>query len=108
MGFVNFTGGRFVLAKDTAATVKMGPFIDTDGNAVTTLSIAYTDVRLSKNDANFVEKSETSSASHDENGYYDVDLDGTDTNTFGNLFIAIHVAGALPVFRFLECDQGAP
>ena len=104
MGFQIYTGGRGVLANSASATVKMGPFIDTNGDAVTTLTIAQADVRLSKNDAAFAQKSNSSSASHVENGWYDVPLDPADIDITGNLIIAIHASGALPVWRMLEVD----
>ncbi len=74
-----------VLRQSVAVTLKMGPFVDeTDGKtAETGLTISQADVRLSKNGGNMAQKNESSSATHDENGYYDVDLDTTDTGTLG-------------------------
>ncbi len=110
MGFQMYTGGRYVLGSNVSATVKMGPFLSSaNGNTVMdSLTIAQADVRLSKNDGAYAQKAESSSATHDENGWYDVNLSGTDTNTTGNVLIAIHVTGALPVFRMFEVSQPAP
>ena len=87
------------LKQSTAATIRFGPFVDaTDGyTAETGLTINRANVRLSKNGGAFAQKHEASAATHDENGWYEVALDTTDTNTLGRLMVAISVAGARPV-----------
>ena len=87
------------LKQSTAVTLKIGPFLDsTDGNtAETGLTISQADVRLSKNGGNMAQKSEATSATHDELGLYDCPLDATDTNTLGRLELAVHETGALIV-----------
>ena len=87
------------LKADTATTIRIGPFVDdTDGvTAETGLTIAQADVRLSKNGAAAAQKSDATSATHDENGYYRVPLNGTDTNTEGTLEVCVTESGALPV-----------
>jgi hypothetical protein len=89
------------LKQSTAATVKVGPFIDsTDGDtAEIGLTISQADVRLSKNGGNIAQKSEVSACTHDELGYYDCNLDTTDTGTLGRLQLMVHEAGALPVWH---------
>jgi len=89
------------LKQSTAATIKIGPFVDdTDGKTPETgLSIGQADIRISKNGGNFAQTNNSAGATHDENGYYDVPLDATDTNTLGRLRVAISVSGALPVWR---------
>jgi hypothetical protein len=89
------------LKQSTSATIKLGPFLDdTDGKtAETGLTITQADVRLTKNGGNFAQKNDASAASHDEFGWYDVDLDATDTGTLGRLILAVHESGALPVWR---------
>lgn len=89
------------LRQSTASqSVVIGPFVDsTDGNtAETGLSIANTDIRLSKNGGNIVGKN-SGGGTHDELGYYTITLDATDTNTVGRLQLMVHVAGALPVYH---------
>lgn len=90
-----------ILKQSTTATIKLGPFIDdTDGKtAETALSIAQADVRLSKNGGDFAQKNSTTSATHDENGYYDISLDATDTGTLGRLRVSVSKSGALPVWQ---------
>ena len=63
-----------ILKQSTAATVKLGPFIDdSDGKtAETALTIAQADIRLSKNGGDFAQTNNTAGATHDENGYYDI------------------------------------
>lgn len=89
------------LKQSTAKTLRFGPFLDdTDGKtAETGLSIAQADIRLSKNGGAFAQTNDSSGATHDENGWYYLQLDATDTNTLGPLSVAIHESGALPVFK---------
>ena len=97
------------LKQSTAYTFRMGPFLDdTDGKtAETGLTISQADVRLSKNGGNFAQKTEASSSSHDEIGFYIVVLDTTDTNTVGELLVAVHESGALPVFKTFQVVEEA-
>ena len=89
------------LKQSTAYTFRFGPFLD-DGDgktAETGLTIEDSHVRVSKAGANFIDKAETSNSAHDEAGFYVVVLNATDTNTVGELQIACHISGALPVFK---------
>jgi len=84
--------------------IKLGPFVDEDDGktAETGLAIAQADIRLSKNGGNFAQVNDNQGGgniSHDEFGWYDVDLDTTDTGTLGRLIVAVHESGALPVWR---------
>lgn len=87
------------LRQSTAATLKLGPFVDTDGAATTGLTISQADVRLSKNGGNMAQKNETTSCTHDEIGLYDCPVDTTDTNTLGRLDVAVAETGALIVVQ---------
>ena len=89
------------LRQSTAATLLLGPFLDeTDGKtAETALTIAQADVRLSKNGGNMAQKSEATSCTHDELGYYGCPVNTTDTNTLGRLKVMVHESGALPVWE---------
>ena len=92
------------IKQSTAYTFRFGPFLDeTDGKtAETGLTISQADIRLSKGGGNFAQKNESSASSHDEIGYYIVVLDATDTNTCGELLVACHESGALPVFKTFQ------
>jgi hypothetical protein len=89
------------LKQSTAATVKMGPFLDsTDGDTeMTALTISQADIRLTKNGGAFAQTNNAAGATHDENGFYGVPLDTTDTNTLGTLKVFIHEASALSVWQ---------
>lgn len=89
------------LRQSTAIDIGMGPFLDeTDGKtAETALTISQADVRLKKNAGAWAQKNDSNSATHEENGWYEVALDTTDTNTLGILLVAVHESGALPVWR---------
>lgn len=90
-----------ILKQSTAATIKLGPFIDdSDGKtSETALTIAQADIRLSKNGGDFAQTNNTAGATHDENGYYDIPLNATDTGTLGRLRVAVSKSGALPVWQ---------
>ena len=90
------------LRQSTAVDIAFGPFVDkTNGNdAETGLTISQADVRLKKNAAAWAQKNQTSASSHEEAGWYEVNLDSTDTNTLGILVVAVHeTADALPVWK---------
>jgi len=97
------------IKQSTAYTFRFGPFLDdTDGKtAETGLTIEDSHVRLSKAGGNFVDKNESSNSSHDEAGFYVVVLDATDTGTVGELQIAAHISGALPVFKTFQVVEEA-
>jgi hypothetical protein len=87
------------LKQSTAVTVKVGPFLDTNGAPVASLTISQADIRLSKNGGDFAPSNNAAGATHDENGVYDVPLDATDTDTAGRLTLVINESGALPCRR---------
>lgn len=96
-----------ILRQSTAVDVLIGPFVDsTDGDTEeTALTIAQADVRLSKNGQTAAQKSDVTSAAHDADGFYNCELDATDTDTVGAMVLYVHVAGALAVrheFQIVE------
>ena len=97
------------LRQSTASqSVLIGPFVDdTDGaTAETGLTIANTDIRLSKEGANIVAKN-SGGGTHDEIGYYTITFDATDTNTVGALQLMVDVTGALPVYHEFQVLEEA-
>ena len=84
-----------------AGTVKMGPFVsDADAKTpLTNLSIVQSDVKISKNNGPFAQKSDATTATHDENGWYDIPVNGDDIASGGSMVISIAKSGALPVWR---------
>lgn len=88
------------LRANTAVDILIGPFVDdTDGKtAETGLTI---DVEVSKNGQALADKNDITAPVHDAagtiDGYYNCELDTTDTNTEGTLAVVCFSAGALPV-----------
>lgn len=89
------------LKQNTSVDVPIGPFLDeTDGKtAETGLTITQPDIRLKKNAAAWAQKNAAQTLTHEENGYYEVTLDTTDTNTLGLLRLAVAESGALPIWE---------
>jgi len=106
MSWQNYNGGRFVLVRIEAASVRMGPFVDEDDGKTleTGLSITQSQIFLSKNDGALanIEASGFSAPTYDSAGYYNVTLGVNDTNSRGNLLIVILATGALPVWCMVE------
>ncbi len=93
-----------LLRQNTAVSFKLGPFVsDADGfTPMAALAIAQADVRLSKNGGDFAQKNDAGGGVVDENGWYDVPVNATDTGTCGRLQVACFMAGALPVWVEFE------
>lgn len=89
------------LKQSTSVDVPIGPFVDsTDGvTAETSLTITQPDIRLKKNSGAWAQKNAAQTLSHEENGYYEVTLDATDTNTLGLLRLAVNESGAMPIWE---------
>lgn len=89
------------LKQSTAVDIAIGPFLDSaDGNTIESgLTITQPDIRLKKNGGAWAQKNAAQTLSHEENGWYEIALDTTDTNTLGILIVAVHESGALPVWR---------
>lgn len=89
------------LKQSTAVDIAIGPFVDSaDGfTAETALTLSQADIRLKKNAGAWAQKNDATSATHEEAGWYECELDATDTNTLGILIVAVNETGALPVWR---------
>lgn len=88
------------LRANTAVDVLIGPFLDiTDSNITEdSLTLTAAEIKLSKNGQALTLKSDVTSAVFDDDGYYNCELDVTDTNTEGQLVLIVHqAANALPV-----------
>ena len=85
-----------ILRQSTAVDDLIGPFVDsTDGDSEEVgLTIEDSDVKLSKNGQPVVDKADVTNAAHDADGFYNCELDATDTNTVGNLVLYVHVRAA--------------
>ncbi len=93
--------GAAWLKQSTAVDIAIGPFLDdADGKtAETALSLTQADVRLKMNNANWGQKGDATSCTHEENGWYECPLNTTDTGTLGILVVNISKTGALPVWK---------
>lgn len=95
------------LAQFQTHTIKMGPFLNiSDLQPNTELTITPADVLVSKNWGPLHAKEESSSGSHDENGWYDITIgfdEGSegacDTDLEGPLTVTVNKPGVLPVSR---------
>jgi VCBS repeat-containing protein len=89
-----------ILRQSTSVDLPIGPFLDSvDGvTAKTALSITQPDIRLKKNAANWAQKNAAQTLAHEENGYYEVTLDATDTNTLGQMRLACVKSTACPIW----------
>lgn len=89
------------LRQSTSIDLPIGPFVDsTDGvTAETALTLTQPDIRLKKGAAAWAQKNAAQTLSHEENGFYEVTLDATDTNTLGPMRLAVFETGAAPVFE---------
>lgn len=88
------------IKEDTAATYIVGPFVDSAGAALTSLTIASIDITAYKNDGTAVTITPAASGSsndmvHIDDGYYSLELTTTDSSTPGYLRLTFQIATAL-------------
>lgn len=85
------------LKANTAVDVLIGPFVDiTDG--ITAETGESPTVKLSKNGQTLAAKNDVTTPVHDADGYYNCELDATDTNTEGTLVLTVAAtANAAPI-----------
>jgi hypothetical protein len=91
---------KVFLRQSTSQVIRFGPFLDsTDGiTAETGLTIANTDMQLSKDGGVFGNKN-SGGGTHDVDGWYSATLDATDTATVGILMLQVVISGAIPVWH---------
>ena len=99
-----------ILKQSTAVDVLIGPFVDkTDGNTLETGKTL--DVELSKNGQGLANKNDSTNPTDDTggnvDGYYNCELDATDTNTVGTLMLCVHHTDALPVWHSYQVVEEA-
>jgi len=87
-------------------TIPIGPFVTSEGTAVTAFTLSAGDFRLSKNGGAYASKNHTASAVHMANGWFGMLLNATDLGTLGRLDIHVAAAGGgigkLPVWKELQ------
>ncbi len=99
------------LRANTAVDVLIGPFVE-DGDGDTPTTGLTLDVELSKNGQGLADKNDATDPVHDSggtvDGYYNCELDDTDTNTEGTLTLVVHHADALPIRHdYMVLAEGA-
>ena len=99
-----------ILRQSTAVDVLIGPFVDkTDGNTLETGKTL--DVELSKNGQGLANKNDSTAPTDDTggnvDGYYNCELDATDTDTVGTLRLCVHHTDALPVWHDYQVVEEA-
>lgn len=88
-----------LLKQSTVITVQLGPAVDKTDGVTEEIALAPT-VEVSKNGAVFAARSSVTAIAHDQNGWYRVELDATDTNTLGRLVVKFDDAAThLPVWH---------
>ena len=86
-----------ILRQSTAVDVLIGPFVD-NANGYTSEEAETPAVLLSKNGQALAAKNDADVPTHDDAGYYNCELDATDTGTVGTLVLIVEAsASALPV-----------
>lgn len=86
-----------ILKQSTAVDVLIGPFLDLT-DAATAETGESPSVKLSKNGQTLAAKNDVTTPVHDADGYYNCELDATDTNTVGTMVLTVaKSATALPV-----------
>jgi hypothetical protein len=77
-----------ILRQSTAVDVLIGPFVDST-DAYTAETGVSPAVKLSKNGQTLGAKNDATTPVHDADGYYNCELDATDTNTVGTLMLTV-------------------
>jgi hypothetical protein len=96
------------LRQSTAVDIAIGPFIDDDGiTPATGLSITQAECRLKKNNGAWAQANDNTTATHEEEGWYEKELDATDTNTCGILIVAVYIAGSLAYWKEFQVVEEA-
>lgn len=87
------------LKQSTTVTIKLGPFLD-PSDGVTEETALTPAVEVAKNGGAFAARNSATAVAHDAEGFYDVELDATDTGTLGVLVVKAHdAANHLPVWQ---------
>lgn len=93
----------YALRQSTAETVLVGPFLDTAGAPVTSLTIAQADRKWKKfGSSSLANTSDTNNATHVATGWYSFSVTTSDSDTLGPMKLSIQKSGALPYFEDFE------
>lgn len=93
----------YPLRQSTAETILVGPFVDSAGAAVTSLTIAQADRKWKKfGSSSLANTSDTGNATHVAGGWYSMPVTTTDSDTLGPQKLSIQKSGALLYFETFE------
>lgn len=73
-----------LLKQSTITTVQLGPALDSTDGVTEEVGLSPV-VQVSKDGAAFADRNSATAITHDQSGWYLVELDATDTNTLGRL-----------------------
>jgi hypothetical protein len=94
------------IRESTATVVKLGPFTALDGFTPYT-TVGSMAVKVTKNGGTLAARSSATAITHDSDGYFNVAIDSTDTNTRGRLELTVTNAAAHPpVFKAFDVVAG--
>ncbi len=97
-----------IIPQSSTVTVLIGPFLDSvDASPETGLTIANTDILISKGAGATGAKNESSSATHRAQGMYAVTFNATDTGTIGDFDVIVKMSGALLVHNHFRVVPAA-
>lgn len=92
--------GAIEIPQSTDANIPLGPFTDSNGVYLPSLTIPYTNIFLTKyGNANMSAKNHIGSLVYDSHGVYKCPLNSTDTGTAGWLRIDVNDINGLPVWQ---------
>lgn len=86
------------IPQNTTVTIPMGPFLASTDGVTAQAGLGSFTVRVNKGTTWVIRESVTATA-HQENGFYSVELNATDTNTLGRLRVAANPSTAIPVWE---------
>jgi hypothetical protein len=96
------------LRQSTAVDLAIGPFLDDDGiTPATGLSITQAECRLKKNNGAWAQVNDDTTATHEEEGWYEKEFNATDTDTCGILIVAVYISGNLAFWKEFQVVEEA-
>ena len=88
-----------LLKQSTTITIQLGPALDSTDGVTEEVALSPV-VQISKDGGAFADRNSATAIAHDQNGWYRVELNTTDTNTLGRLTVKFNdQATHLPVWE---------
>ena len=86
------------IAQSTTVTIAMGPFLASSDGVTAQTALGAITVRVMRG-STWNARSSATAAAHQENGFYSVELNATDTGTLGRIRLASFPASTVPVWE---------